>query len=123
MSRIIRVIIQNSLHQNKNRDEVENREIRYVPDISILNLLSVYILGKSKHLIVFFGTYIAAGGCATRIRRCRNEVLICGEKMLRLIFSPTTGNFFGYEDTVRGYYSFIQYQSTLQEILIPYIYI
>ena len=32
MSKIIRVIIQDSLHQNKNREEVNNREIRYLPD-------------------------------------------------------------------------------------------
>ena len=44
MSRITRVLIQNSLHQNKNRDEVNNREIRYLPDQSIVNLLSVYVL-------------------------------------------------------------------------------
>jgi len=36
MSRIIRVIIKNSLHQNKNRDEVKNREIRYLPDLSVV---------------------------------------------------------------------------------------
>ena len=42
MSRIIRVIIQDSLHQNKNREEVNNREIRYLPDLSIDNLLSLY---------------------------------------------------------------------------------
>ena len=36
MSRIIRVIIQNSLHQNKNREEVKNKEIRYLPDLSIV---------------------------------------------------------------------------------------
>ena len=34
MSRIIRVIIQNSLHQN--REEVKNREIRKIPDPSII---------------------------------------------------------------------------------------
>ena len=44
MSRIIRVIIQNSLHQNKNREEVKNREIRYLPDLSIFTLLSVFVL-------------------------------------------------------------------------------
>ena len=38
------VIIQNSLHQNKNREEVKNREIRYLSDLSIFNLLSVFIL-------------------------------------------------------------------------------
>ena len=43
MSRIIGVIIQNSLHQ-KNRDEVKNREIRYLSDPSIFNLLSVFVL-------------------------------------------------------------------------------
>ena len=68
MSRIIRVVtIQNSLHQNKNREEVNNREIRHLPDLSIFNLHSVFvlvqrifnhypnypshILGKSKRLI------------------------------------------------------------------------
>ena len=44
MSRIISVIIKNSLHQNKNREEVKNREIRCLPDLSIVNLLSVYVL-------------------------------------------------------------------------------
>jgi len=44
MSSIIRVIIQNSLHQNKNREEVKDREIRYLPDLSIVNLLSVFVL-------------------------------------------------------------------------------
>jgi len=47
MSRIIRVIIQNSSYQNINREEINNREIRYIPDLSIFNLISVYILGKS----------------------------------------------------------------------------
>ena len=69
MSRIIRVLIKNSLHQNKNREEVKNSKIRYLPDLTIVNLLSVYVLvqrilnyylnypihrlylGKSKHLI------------------------------------------------------------------------
>ena len=44
MSRIIRVIIQNSLHQNKNREEVKSREIRYLSDLFIVNLLSVFDL-------------------------------------------------------------------------------
>ena len=44
MIRIIRVIIQNYLHQKKNREEVKNREIRYLPGHSIFNLLSVYVL-------------------------------------------------------------------------------
>ena len=51
MSRKIMVIIQNSSYQNINKDEVNNREIRFLPDLSIFNLLSVYILGKSKQLI------------------------------------------------------------------------
>ena len=38
------VSIQNSLHQNKNREGVKNREIRYLPDLSFFNLLSVYAL-------------------------------------------------------------------------------
>ena len=38
------VIIQNSLHQNQNREEVKNGEIRYLPDLSIFNLLSVFVL-------------------------------------------------------------------------------
>ena len=38
MSRIIKVSIQNSLHQSKNREEVKNREIRYLPDLSIFNM-------------------------------------------------------------------------------------
>ena len=44
ISRIIRVIIQNSLHQIKNREKVKNRDIRYLPDLSIFNLLSVFDL-------------------------------------------------------------------------------
>ena len=43
MSRTVRVFIQNSLHQKKNREEVKNREIRYLPDLSIVNLLSVLV--------------------------------------------------------------------------------
>ena len=34
----------NSLYQNKNREGVKNREIRYLPDLSIVNLLSVFVL-------------------------------------------------------------------------------
>ena len=41
MSRMIRVIIQNSSYQMKNREEVKNREIRYIPEFFIFNLLSV----------------------------------------------------------------------------------
>ena len=44
MSRIFRVINQNSLYQNMNKEEVKNREIRYLPDLSILNLFSVFVL-------------------------------------------------------------------------------
>ena len=44
ISGIIRVIIQNSSYQNKNRQEVKNREIRYLSDLSIFNLLSVFVL-------------------------------------------------------------------------------
>ena len=43
MSRIIRVIIKNYLHQNRNREEVKNRKIMYLTDLSIVNLLSVYV--------------------------------------------------------------------------------
>ena len=43
MSRIIRVIIPNYLNQNKNREDVKNRGIRYLPDLSIFNLLSVFV--------------------------------------------------------------------------------
>ena len=43
MSRIMRVIIKKKLYQNKNREEVENREIRYLPDLFIVNLLSVFV--------------------------------------------------------------------------------
>ena len=57
MSRIIRVIIQNSLYENKNREEVNNREIKYLSDLSIVNLLSVYILGKSEHLVYLKSTF------------------------------------------------------------------
>ena len=38
----IRVLFQNSLYHNKNREEVKNREIKYLPDMSIFNLLSVF---------------------------------------------------------------------------------
>ena len=41
MSRIIRELIQNSLHQINNREEVNIRDIGYLPDLSIVNLLSV----------------------------------------------------------------------------------
>ena len=51
MSRIIRVIIQNSSYQNINREKVKNREIREIPDLSIVNLLFVFVMGKLKHLI------------------------------------------------------------------------
>ena len=44
MIMIIMVIIQNSLHQNKNREDVKNREIRDLPDLSIVNLLSFFVL-------------------------------------------------------------------------------
>ena len=44
MSRIIGVLIQNSLHHNKNREEVKNRDIRYLADLSIVNLLSVSVV-------------------------------------------------------------------------------
>ena len=44
MSRIIRVLIQYYLHQNKNREEVKNRVIRYLPDLSIFNTHSVFVL-------------------------------------------------------------------------------
>jgi len=39
MSRIIRVIIQNSFHQNKKREEE-------IPDLSISYLLSVFVLAQ-----------------------------------------------------------------------------
>ena len=32
------------MHQNKNREEVKNREIMYLPDLSIVNLLSDFVL-------------------------------------------------------------------------------
>ena len=44
MTRIIRVIIQNYLYQIKNREEVNNREIKYLPDLTIFNPFSVYVL-------------------------------------------------------------------------------
>ena len=44
MSKIIRVIIQISLNPNENREEVRNRESRYLPDLSIFNLPSVFVL-------------------------------------------------------------------------------
>ena len=42
MSIIIRVITQNSLYEN--REEVNNRDLRYLPNISIVNLLSVFVM-------------------------------------------------------------------------------
>ena len=51
MSRIIRVLIQNYLHQNKNREEVNNREIRYIPDLSIFNFLPVKFWGSQNEFI------------------------------------------------------------------------
>ena len=66
MSRINRVIIQNSLHQNINRNKVNNREpfgslflnsslflfwCREFWIITLFILLIVFILRKSKHLI------------------------------------------------------------------------
>ena len=44
MSRIIWVLIKNSLHRNINREEVKHREIRNLPDLSIFNLLFVFVL-------------------------------------------------------------------------------
>ena len=38
------VINKNDLHQNKNREQVNNREIRYLPDLSIVILLYVFVL-------------------------------------------------------------------------------
>ena len=46
---LIRVTIQNYLHQNKNREEVKNREVRYLPDLSIFNLLSVFVLRGAQY--------------------------------------------------------------------------
>ena len=60
MSRIIRVLLLNYLQQNKNREEVNNREIRYLPDLSIVNLLSVFVLALGilnyyPYLRLYFG--------------------------------------------------------------------
>ena len=55
MSRIIRVIIQNSLYQNKNREEVKNREIRYIPDLSVFNLLFVFSVSRDAIPSLDFG--------------------------------------------------------------------
>jgi len=49
MRRIIRVIIQNSSYQNLNREVINNTEIRYLPDLFIFNLLSVYVLGETPY--------------------------------------------------------------------------
>ena len=46
MSRIIRVIIQNSSYQNINREEVNNSEIRLIPD-SLLLTSSLFIFWVS----------------------------------------------------------------------------
>ena len=51
MSRITWVIIQISLHQYKNREEVNNRENKEFWIITLIILLIIYILGKSKLLI------------------------------------------------------------------------
>ena len=40
------------LHQNKNREEVKNREIRYLPDLSIFNLLSVFAFGAENFELI-----------------------------------------------------------------------
>ena len=44
MSKIIKVLIQNSLYENINRKEVKNNGIWYLPDLYIFNLLSVFLL-------------------------------------------------------------------------------
>ena len=44
MSRIIREIIKIYLYQNKIEEEVKNIEIMYLPDLSIFNFLSVFVL-------------------------------------------------------------------------------
>ena len=49
------VIIQNSLHQNKNREEVNNREIRYLPDLSIFKFLSVFVL--VQRILNYYSNY------------------------------------------------------------------
>ena len=51
MRRIISVIIQNSSYQNTNREEVNNSEIRQIPDLSIFNLLTVYVLDEEFWII------------------------------------------------------------------------
>ena len=41
---IIPIYINWNIDPNKNREEVKIREIRYLPDLSIFNLLSVFLL-------------------------------------------------------------------------------
>ena len=94
MSRIIRVIIQNSLHQNKNREKVKNREIRYLPDLSIFNyvlvqrILNYYpnypshrlYFGEVKHLIHYQDLGIFhAKFCLYIIRYSHSQT--CGHKL------------------------------------------
>ena len=83
MSRLIRVLIQNSLRQNKNREEVKNRDIRYLPDLSIFNLLSVFDLVqkklkfqliKSKHVIKYNHLRIALLSRGPRLPTGQTEV-------------------------------------------------
>ena len=52
MSRIIRGKIQNSLYQTKNKEEVKNWEIRYLPDLSIINLL--FSFGLVQRILNYF---------------------------------------------------------------------
>ena len=41
--------------KDKNREEVNNREIRYFPDLSIFNLLSVYVL--VRRILNYYSNY------------------------------------------------------------------
>ena len=55
MSTIIRVIIQKCLHQKKNREDVKNREIRYLPDLSTVNFLSVFL--SVRRILNYYHNY------------------------------------------------------------------
>ena len=43
------------MHQNKTREEINNREIMYLPDLSIVNLLSVFVL--VQRILNYFPDY------------------------------------------------------------------
>ena len=48
---LIRVIIQNSLYQNKNREEVKNREIRYSTDLPIYQVFTWFLFVSVQRIL------------------------------------------------------------------------